>query len=62
MAAGVGERHAGGGEQRWSPELQTNIALCWVPHRLSDIGTKLTVEVPEAYCEQSGKPVDAVVV
>jgi aminomethyltransferase len=46
----------------WSPELQTNIALCWVPHRLSEIGTKLTVEVPEAYCEQSGKPVDAVVV
>jgi len=46
----------------WSPELQTNIALCWVPHRLSEVGTKLTVEVPEAYCEQSGKPVDAVVV
>lgn len=45
----------------WSPELQTNIALCWVPHRLSEVGTQLTVEVPEAYCEQSGKPVDAVV-
>ncbi len=46
----------------WSPELQTNIALCWVPVELSGIGTKLTVEVPEAYCEQSGKPVDAEVV
>jgi aminomethyltransferase len=45
----------------WSPELQSNIALCWVPHRLSEIGTQLTVEVPEAYCAQSGKPVEAVV-
>jgi aminomethyltransferase len=46
----------------WSPELQTNIALCWVPHELSALGTKLLVEVPEAYTERSGEPVEAEVV
>ncbi len=46
----------------WSPELQTNIALCWVPHTHAQIGTKLLVEVPEAYTERSGEPVDAEVV
>lgn len=43
----------------WSPELNINIALAYVPWELSQIGTPLKVELPEAYCEQSGHPVDA---
>ncbi|MCG8420488.1 MAG: aminomethyl transferase family protein [Proteobacteria bacterium] len=43
----------------WSPELDTNIALCWVPFELSSLGTKLKVALPEMYAEQQGKPVDA---
>jgi len=43
----------------WSPELGCNIALGYVPWRLSGLGTQLTVELPEAYTESSGKPVAA---
>jgi len=43
----------------WSPELETNIALGYVPWRLSGLDTELKVELPEAYCEVSGQPVDA---
>jgi aminomethyltransferase len=43
----------------WSPELETNIALGYVPWHLSDLDTQLKVELPEAYCEVSGQPVDA---
>ncbi|EPX76589.1 glycine cleavage T C-terminal barrel domain-containing protein [Salipiger mucosus] len=46
----------------WSPELCHNIALGFVPHELSELGTRLTVELPEAYCDQSGQPVAAEVV
>jgi aminomethyltransferase len=46
----------------WSPELGHNIALGYVPWALSAIGTKLKVELPEAYTDVSGQPVDAEVV
>lgn len=39
----------------WSPELEVNIALAFVPWRLSDIGSRLRVELPEAYAEHSGQ-------
>ncbi|MDM8166345.1 aminomethyltransferase family protein [Roseovarius sp.] len=45
----------------WSPELETNIALGYVPWALSKVGTELNVELPETYAEQSGVPVRAVV-
>jgi len=43
----------------WSPELGVNIALGYVPYRLSELDTMLKVELPEAYTEVSGQPVDA---
>jgi len=33
----------------YSPELQINIALCYVPLHLREIGTQLHVRLPEAY-------------
>lgn len=46
----------------WSPELETNIALGYVPWNRSNIGTKLRVELPAAYCEDPDRPVPAEVV
>lgn len=46
----------------WSPELETNIALGFVPPQLADIGTSLQVQLPDVYCESAGKPVSARVV
>ena len=46
----------------WSPELETNIALAWVPWTLSEVGTKLQVRLPDEYSEESGVPVEAEVV
>ncbi len=46
----------------WSPELETNIALGYVPWALSDIGTRLRVELPQPWCDHPGEPVAAVVV
>ena len=46
----------------WSPELNTNIALGWVPHASSEIGTKLQVRLPDEYSESSGVPVEGEVV
>jgi aminomethyltransferase len=43
----------------WSPELGVNIALAYVPWESSRIGMPLKVELPEAFCETSGRPVDA---
>ncbi len=43
----------------WSPELCSNIALAYVPWRLAEPGTALRVELPEAYVERSGQPVEA---
>ena len=38
----------------WSPELNTNIALGWVPTASSEIGTKLRVKLPDEYSESPG--------
>ncbi len=46
----------------WSPELGHNIALGFVPFEWSDTGTRLKVELPEAYSEMTGQSVDAEVV
>ncbi|RDC74181.1 aminomethyl transferase family protein [Rhodovulum sp. 12E13] len=46
----------------WSPELGHNIALGYVPWEMSVLGTAFRVELPEAYTETSGEPVDAEVV
>ena len=46
----------------WSPELETNIALAWVPWSSSEVGTKLLVRLPDEYSINSGEPVEAEVV
>ena len=46
----------------WSPELQTNIALGYVPVGLSAVGTQLSVALPEPYALEPGRPVPATVV
>jgi aminomethyltransferase len=45
----------------YSPELEQNIALAYVPWDKSAIGTRLQVELPEMYQETSGQSVAAVV-
>jgi aminomethyltransferase len=45
----------------YSPELEQNIALAYVPWEKSAIGTPLRVELPEMYQETSGRSVEAVV-
>ena len=45
----------------WSPELETNIALAFVPWDKTAIGTRLGVELPETYAEAAGEPVEAIV-
>ena len=46
----------------WSPELETNIALAWVPWDASEVGTKYMVKLPDEYSESPGVAVDAEVV
>jgi aminomethyltransferase len=46
----------------YSPELETNIALGYVPASLKDTGTKLKVWLPDEYSEVPGTPVDGEVV
>ncbi len=46
----------------YSPELETNIALGYVPNAFTDIGTPLAVALPEPYAGDSGAPVPAKVV
>ena len=46
----------------WSPELETNIALAWVPWSSSEVGTKLMVKLPDEYSESPGVPVNAEIV
>ena len=46
----------------WSPELETNIALAWVPWSSSEVGTKLLVKLPDEYSVTPGEPVEGVVV
>ena len=45
-----------------SPELETNIALAWVPVGMTDVGTKLAVWLPDEYASAPGAPVAAEVV
>tara|TARA_A200000113_G_C8827999_1_gene342718 strand:+ start:43 stop:1347 length:1305 start_codon:yes stop_codon:yes gene_type:complete len=46
----------------WSPELETNIALAWVPWSSSEVGTKLLVKLPDEYSVTPGEPVEGEVV
>lgn len=46
----------------WSPELGHNIALAYVPWEMSDPGTPVRVELPEAYADAPGEPVEGEVV
>ena len=46
----------------WSPELNTNIALGWVPFTSSEVGTKLIIRLPEEYSESPGVPVPGEIV
>ena len=46
----------------YSPELESNIAMGFVPVARSGLGTKLTVHLPEPYAETPGEPVPAEVV
>jgi len=46
----------------WSPELGHNIALGYVPWDASAPGTRYRVELPDAYAERIGEPVEAEVV
>ena len=43
----------------WCPDLDSNIALGYVPFALSAIGTALEVDLPEPYAERAGEPVAA---
>jgi len=46
----------------YSPELETNIAMGYVPIQFSKLGTQLKVWLPELYQSEPGMPVDATVV
>jgi aminomethyltransferase len=46
----------------WSPELGHNIALAYVPWKMGVPGTRVLVELPEAYADVPGKSVDGEVV
>ncbi|MGO2633939.1 MAG: glycine cleavage T C-terminal barrel domain-containing protein [Galactobacter sp.] len=46
----------------YSPELQTNIAMGYVPVALAELGTPLWVHLPDHYAEDPGRPVAAEVV
>ena len=46
----------------FSPELNTNIAMGYVPWESREIGTKLKVHLPDVYANTPGEPVDGEVV
>lgn len=46
----------------YSPELEVNIAMGYVPIALSAVGTHLDVHLPDEYAERPGEPVVAEVV
>ncbi|MGB5936678.1 MAG: glycine cleavage T C-terminal barrel domain-containing protein, partial [Ornithinimicrobium sp.] len=46
----------------WSPELETNIAMGWVPVQYKEPGAELWVHLPAEYADIPGSPVAAVVV
>lgn len=46
----------------YSPELETNIALGYVPVESTEIGTQFEVQLPDEYASEPGEPVPARVV
>ncbi|WP_203142470.1 glycine cleavage T C-terminal barrel domain-containing protein [Marinobacter mangrovi] len=64
ISQAAGEEPVGYVTSPWySPELETNIALGYVPYELRDIGTRLTVKLPPEYVGADGNlEVDAEVV
>ena len=46
----------------YSPELETNIAMGYVPVAMSEIGTAVRIWLPEQYQTEAGKPADGRVV
>ena len=46
----------------YSPELETNIAMGYVPYEKKDIGNKFKFHLPDEYCDNPGKPVDGEIV
>ncbi len=46
----------------YSPELQTNIAMGYVPYEKKGIGNKFKFHLPDEYCDTPGQPVDGEIV
>ena len=46
----------------YSPELETNIAMGYVPYEKKDIGNKFKFHLPDQYCDTPGQPVDGEIV
>ena len=46
----------------YSPELETNIAMGYVPYEKKDIGNKFKFHLPDEYCDTAGQPVDGEIV
>jgi len=46
----------------YSPELETNIAMGYVPYEKKAIGNKFKFHLPDQYCDTSGQPVDGEIV
>ena len=46
----------------YSPELETNIAMGYVPYEKRDIGNKFKFHLPNEYCDTPGQPVDGEIV
>ena len=46
----------------YSPELETNIAMGYVPYEKKDVGNKFKFHLPDEYCDTPGQPVDGEIV
>ncbi len=46
----------------YSPELETNIAMGYVPYEKKDIGNKFKFHLPDEYCDTPGQSVDGEIV
>ena len=46
----------------YSPELETNIAMGYVPYEKRDIGNKFKFHLPDEYCDTPGQAVDGEIV
>ena len=46
----------------YSPELETNIAMGYVPYEKRNIGNKFKFHLPNEYCDTPGQPVDGEIV